>query len=144
MMELMRRCPVCRVAVMDGEIPYILPLNFGLTRSPQGELTLYFHGARDGKKTELFAAAPMAGFELDLVHDLVPGKSVCQYSIRYESICGYGRLEELTDREEKRIALSAVMAQLVPDKTFEFYDANVDFVRCWKLTVKQITCKRRV
>ena len=29
-LEVMRKCDVCRIALHDGDYPYIVPLNFGL------------------------------------------------------------------------------------------------------------------
>ena len=28
--EIIRKCDVCRIALHDGDFPYIVPLNFGL------------------------------------------------------------------------------------------------------------------
>lgn len=47
--EVMRKCDVCRVAINDEKYPYILPLNFGMDVI-DGKITLYFHGANEGKK----------------------------------------------------------------------------------------------
>ena len=30
MLEIMKKCDVCRIALNDEEFPYIVPLNFGL------------------------------------------------------------------------------------------------------------------
>lgn len=48
----MEACDVCRLALHDGEYPYILPLNFGM-ETDRENVTLYFHGAKSGKKHEL-------------------------------------------------------------------------------------------
>lgn len=48
-LNIIRKCDVCRIAMNDGDFPYIVPLNFGL--DVQGEqVYLYFHGALEGKK----------------------------------------------------------------------------------------------
>lgn len=31
MLDVMRKCDVCRLAIHDGDYPYIVPLNFGLS-----------------------------------------------------------------------------------------------------------------
>ena len=49
MIEIIKKCDVCRIALNDEAFPYIVPLNFGL--DVQGEqVFLYFHAAMEGKK----------------------------------------------------------------------------------------------
>ena len=44
MLDIMRKCDVCRLAFHDGDYPYIVPLNFGL--SVTGDtVELIFHSA---------------------------------------------------------------------------------------------------
>ena len=50
-LEVMRKCDVCRIALHDGDYPYIVPLNFGL-QVENDMPVLYFHGALEGKKYE--------------------------------------------------------------------------------------------
>ena len=42
--EIMKNCDVCRLALNDDGFPYILPLNFGLSVNGD-KITLYFHSA---------------------------------------------------------------------------------------------------
>ena len=64
MLDIMRRCDVCRLALNDGEYPYLVPLNFGMT-AEDGRITLFFHSALAGRKAELMQADPRASFEMD-------------------------------------------------------------------------------
>ena len=45
-----------------------------------GELVLYFHGAKEGKKLGLLKKNPTVGIELDKAYGLATGKTACQYS----------------------------------------------------------------
>ena len=56
-LQVMERCDVCRLALNDGEYPYILPLNFGMEQAGE-QIILYFHGATEGKKLDLIAKDP--------------------------------------------------------------------------------------
>ena len=47
--SILRRCRVCRIAMQDEEGLYILPLSYGYEMD-NGCLTLYFHGAKEGRK----------------------------------------------------------------------------------------------
>lgn len=42
--EVIKKCDVCRLALHDEEYPYIVPLNFGM-QLENGKVVLYFHGA---------------------------------------------------------------------------------------------------
>ena len=47
-LEVMRKCDVCRIALHNGDYPYVVPLNFGL-QVEKDMPVLYFHGALEGK-----------------------------------------------------------------------------------------------
>lgn len=64
MMDIMSRCQVCRLAMNDGEMPYIVPVNFGM-EVRDGAVLLYFHGAKAGRKYDLLQAASKVSFEMD-------------------------------------------------------------------------------
>lgn len=57
MLAIVRDCDCCRLGILAEGAPYILPLNFGY--EVNGEiLTLYFHGARQGKNTPCCGEIP--------------------------------------------------------------------------------------
>ena len=45
-LELVSECKVCRLAMTDGGVPYIVPLNYGYEYA-DGALTFYFHSAKE-------------------------------------------------------------------------------------------------
>ncbi|MCJ7619404.1 MAG: pyridoxamine 5'-phosphate oxidase family protein, partial [Anaerolineae bacterium] len=51
--DILRRATVCRLAVCDGNVPYVVPLSFGYADN-----CLYFHSAREGRKIETIKANP--------------------------------------------------------------------------------------
>lgn len=42
--EVIKKCDVCRLALHDEEYPYIVPLNFGM-QLENGKVVLYFNEA---------------------------------------------------------------------------------------------------
>ena len=42
--EIMKRCDVCRLVFNNGDYPYIVPLNFGLDADEE-KVIIYFHSA---------------------------------------------------------------------------------------------------
>lgn len=63
-LELVSECKVCRLAMTDGGIPYIVPLNYGYEYA-DGALTFYFHSAKEGRKLEILKKNPAVCLELD-------------------------------------------------------------------------------
>ena len=43
-LEIMKKCDVCRIAFFNEKYPYIIPLNFGVLLR-DNNFKLYFHGA---------------------------------------------------------------------------------------------------
>jgi len=84
---------------VDNE-PYVVPLNYGYTME-DGRLTLYLHGANQGKKLDMIRTNPRVFFELDC--DRVPfeGQVPCQYGMVYSSVMGRGTAQIVEDVEEK-------------------------------------------
>lgn len=107
-LQVMERCDVCRLALNDGEYPYILPLNFGMEQAGE-QIILYFHGATEGKKLDLIARDPRASFEMDCGHILHYDKERGYCTMGYQSVIGHGRLELVPDAEKAR-ALGLLMA----------------------------------
>lgn len=91
MVGVIDRCDVCRLALNDEGYPYILPLNFGAKVS-ENTVTLYFHGAMEGKKYELIARDNRVSFEMDCAHRLVSDRENGHCTMEYESVIAEGRL----------------------------------------------------
>ena len=49
--EIMKRCDVCRLVFNNGDYPYIVPLNFGLDADEE-KVIIYFHSALEGTKVD--------------------------------------------------------------------------------------------
>lgn len=140
--EVMKKCDVCRLALNDEAYPYILPLNFGMEEK-KGQIILYFHGATEGKKYELIAKDDRASFEMDCSHELVTkaGKDGCTCTMKYESVIGRGRIGLVPD-EEKYDALRALMRHYHEEDT-PFNPSVMSRTTVLKLTVEQISGKTR-
>lgn len=136
---IINKCNVCRLALNDGDYPYIVPLNFGMDRYG-GKLCLYFHCASEGKKLDLIRKNGHAGFEMDIPQGLLKGKNACDYSMAYKSVIGKGLIEILPE-EEKIKALKIIMRHFCGESEFSFSDDSLKAVTTLKLTVSEITAK---
>ena len=140
-LEIIRRCDVCRLGLNDGEYPYIIPLNFGLDFDGE-KITLYFHSALEGKKVDLIKKNSKASFEMDCNHELqyIEDKGYC--TMAYESVMGGGKLRILNE-DEKLAALQSVMEQYHADKNAYFNKAAISRTLVYCLDVEFITAKRK-
>ena len=137
---IMSRCEVARLALNTESVPYILPVNFGM--EPDG-MTLYFHGAREGRKYELLALDNRGSFEMDHPYGLILDESKKMCSMNYESVTGWGEMREITDDDEKLYALRRIMAQY-RSEDFAFGTAVLPQARVFRLDVRERTAKRRI
>ncbi|MCL2126382.1 MAG: pyridoxamine 5'-phosphate oxidase family protein [Oscillospiraceae bacterium] len=143
-MEIMRiveKCDVCRLAFVDNDVPYIVPMNFGFEYT-DGKLILYFHGASEGKKHAIIAINPRACFEMDCSHKLIEAEEAAHYTMEYESVIGNGKISYITEKIEKTKALNYLMKQYARDKSFSFSDHVIESVTVFKLDVLEFAGKR--
>lgn len=138
-LRIMSRCEVLRLALNTDMVPYILPVNFGM--EPDG-MTLYIHGAKSGTKYDLIARDNRAAFEMDCTHGLVRDEFDHSCTMNYESVIGWGYLEEVTDEACKRHALDRIMAQY-HGEGFSYGTGILPQTRIFRLRVAQRTAKHR-
>jgi len=127
---------VCRLALHDLPAPYVVPLSFGYRNR-----TLYFHAARDGHKIDLIRQNPRAGFELSIdLGDVAGGEQGCEWSVRYQSVMGYGNIVFVENPADKRAALDLIMNQYAAG-AFSYPDAMVERTLIFRLEIESLTGK---
>ena len=134
--EIIRQSLVCRLALVDGERPYIVPLCFGYQDN-----TLYFHSAKEGKKLELLKTNPNVCFEFDTDTELQKGKKACDWGMAYRSVIGFGDATLVKAIEDKRHALDIIMRQYA-EGTFNYTDAVLKSTAVIKVDIRAMTGKR--
>jgi nitroimidazol reductase NimA-like FMN-containing flavoprotein (pyridoxamine 5'-phosphate oxidase superfamily) len=135
--DIIRRAQVCRLGLLDGELPYIVPLSFGY----DGQ-TLYFHCAPQGRKLDLIRRQPRVCFEFDIMENLIEAAEACHWGVRYQSVMGTGTAEIVADAAGKRQALAAVMAHYAPGGTYAFPDAAIACTGALRVTIESIAGKQ--
>jgi nitroimidazol reductase NimA-like FMN-containing flavoprotein (pyridoxamine 5'-phosphate oxidase superfamily) len=133
---IFREAGVCRLAMMDGNRPYMVPLNFGYRDN-----VLYFHSAGEGKKIDLLRRYPQVCFEVEAGVKIIPGGQACNWGVSFRSIIGHGRAEFVTDADEKRRGLDIIMAHY-SDGEFEYSDENLQRTTVVKVEICSMTGKR--
>ena len=139
MTELLDRCQVLRLALHDGEYPYIVPLSFG-REIVDGRLFIYFHCAKQGKKVDLIARNNAVAAEVDILDGYV--KTEHGVTADYKSVIIYGRAERVCGDE----AIHGIEL-LLEHCGINGYSAEAcvktDAVAVYKIAVSEMTGKRR-
>ena len=132
---------VVHVAMVDGDEPYLVPMNYGYTME-DGKLTLYLHGAIKGRKIDVLRANPKVFFSMECDVESFDGPVACRYGMVYSSLMGAGKAEILEDVEEKKAGLSILM-KTQTGKDFVFDDRMVSVVHVIRIDVDYYTAKKR-
>lgn len=140
-LKLWQACKVCRLAMVDGDRPYVLPLNFGAALE-EGKITLYLHCAREGRKLEILRRNPRVCVEADCGHGLLEADSACGYGYTFASVLGEGNAELLEASGEKAHGLSVLMEHQT-GKRFTFTEAQTAPVCVFRIRLEHATGKRR-
>ncbi len=104
--EMIQQAQVCRLAMVDQDKPYVIPMSFGF-KWP----CLYFHSAHEGRKIEVLKINPHVCFEFDQLIKLKKHKEACEWGVAYNSVIGEGNAILVEDIREKELALQVIMAQ---------------------------------
>ncbi len=112
--SILREAVVCRMGLCDGEVPYVVPMNYGYRDG-----SVFLHSAIEGRKIELLRKNPNVCLEFEKDVDLIPAEAACSFSMKYRSVIASGKAVFLEDAEEKTQGLNVIMAQYT-GKEFDF------------------------
>lgn len=135
--DIIRNADVVRLAMSKDNQPYVVPLSFGF----DGE-ALYFHCAKEGKKTAYMNANPNVCFEVDENLGLeTHEEKACKWGVHFRSVIGFGTAQELTKHEDKVQALGHIMTQYSGQK-WDFPDKAVEATAVWRIQIDSMTGKQ--
>jgi len=138
--EIIKKCDSCVLALNDEGVPYLVPMNFGMNME-DGQLYLYFHCAKEGRKLELIQKDNRASFEMDCEHKLVLQEEEMECSMGYASVIGQGTIEFVAE-EDKFDALKILMRQY-RSEDFVFDTRMLSVTTVLKMKVLHMTGKRK-
>lgn len=105
-LEIIEKAQVCHIAMSDGDLPYIVAMNFGFDRNAPA---LYLHSASEGRKIRILSRNAAVCIQFDVDQRLVRGKAACDWGMNYRSVVGTGTALVLTDPAEKARGLDFIM-----------------------------------
>lgn len=134
--DIVERCNVVHLGMVDNGKPYVVALNFGYEREGDA-LVLYLHCAMEGRKIDILHGNPDVYFQMDCVNEFIKGTSErpCSYCWRYDSVMGSGQVEFVEDVQEKEHALNRLIQHIgKTTETFSFPPAS--FARTCVLRIR--------
>ena len=134
--SIIRLARVCRLAMCDGDMPYIVPMCFGF----DGD-TLYFHCAPEGRKLDIIRRNPNVCFEFDVDTELIPAEESCSIGMRYRSVMGSGTASIVEDKADKAYSLDILVRQYA-DRSTGFPQGMLERTTVFKVEIREMRGKR--
>lgn len=135
--ELLATATVCRLALVDAGEPYIVPVNYGFR-----EGALYIHSAPVGRKIEALRRHPRVCFEIESPVTITRHAEPCHWGAKARSLIGYGHVQMITDDEEKRRGLDAIMAHYGKSDANHYDPKELAAVVILRIQIESLTCKQ--
>ena len=136
LLRILRDARVCRLALSDGDRPYLVPLSFALDG---GDLIL--HSARAGRKIDILHRNPAACFEVEEGVEVLPAATACQVGMRFRTVIGSGDVEFVEDHAERARLLALFGARYGAPGDGPLPEAEVRRTCVLRLRVQELTGK---
>jgi nitroimidazol reductase NimA-like FMN-containing flavoprotein (pyridoxamine 5'-phosphate oxidase superfamily) len=136
--KVIRSCKSCYVAFCDGNMPYVVPMNFALDGNH-----IILHMAQSGRKWDII------GKNRNLCITWISGEKIawqdievgCSYRVKSKSVIAEGVAEIITDTKEKEDCMTKLMAQY-SDLSFKFSVPSIRNVGVVKVRIDQISARK--
>ncbi len=128
---------IIRIAINDGDFPYIVPFNYGFS-----ENKFFIHSAKKGKKIDLLKINHKVGFEIDYLNQTITHEIPCEWTTKYQSIIGTGTIEVENKKEEIITGLDIIMKHHGKEGENSYKESNLKNIVILKLTPLTLTAKQ--
>lgn len=139
MERMLMEAYVCRIGLCTGNVPYIVPMNFGYRHN-----AIYLHSALEGRKIEILRKNPTVCFEIDEPGKLITGEKACDWTMRYKSVIGTAKAVIIENENMKREALDIIMQKFSGRNKHEYSDAMLKRTCILRLDIIEISGKESV
>lgn len=79
--NILKDAKICRIALIDEGMPYIVPMNYGYK-----DRRIYLHSAHEGRKIDILKKSNQVCFEIEYKTELLKAEQPCQYGMKYYSL----------------------------------------------------------
>ncbi|PLX67855.1 MAG: pyridoxamine 5'-phosphate oxidase family protein [Denitrovibrio sp.] len=134
--DVMSRGEVIRVAMVDGDAPYMVPMSYG-----HKDGVIYLHCAHEGRKVDILKQNQKVWFEVTVDGGLIKKEQSCGWSYSFKCVMGMGKAVFVEDKAEKLEALNAIMEHYGRvDNSFP--DKAVDATEVIRIDIEEMTGKK--
>lgn len=138
--SIISRADVCRVALANGNTPYIVVMNFGYSGEP--DRRIFFHCAKKGKKLDMIRKNSYICFEFDTDHSLYVGRNACDFGMSYSSVVGWGNIVIITDDKEKSLGIDFIMRHYSGRSDYSYVQEVFEKMIVLRLDILEMTGKK--
>jgi nitroimidazol reductase NimA-like FMN-containing flavoprotein (pyridoxamine 5'-phosphate oxidase superfamily) len=160
---ILGECEIGRLGLSDRGQPYVVPLHFAYTVDDDasraghaapghecasagradGAITVYFHGADEGRKLDVIGRAPRACFEADVRRGTIDAPEAAHIGAAYASVVGFGEVRLVEDLAGKLAALRLLVERYAPGRGAELGFDVVPGVTVLAMRLDEVSAKRR-
>ncbi len=136
--EVIQKTEVCRLGLVDGLKPYVIPLCYGFDGTH-----LYFHSAVEGRKVEILKCNNHVCAEFEKTASIIMGQGKpCKWGVHYFTVLCNGTAEVITDPDVKSYGLNQIIKHYKPEAAdYPFTERELSSVLVFKITVEDIAGK---
>ena len=140
---VLNEAQMCRIALLDGDKPYIAPMLFGYCLSG-GNPEFYFRCGEKNELIDIIKKNNKAAFEIDRLYEVVPGeKNQSLFEAAYEFVGGTGTIEFITGID-KITGFSPILKKYNKNGgECNISEQILNSFAVLKLTATQIFCKKQ-
>lgn len=135
--EILSKAEICRIAMVEDGMPYLVPVNYGYT-----DHALYVHSAAKGRKINVLKQNNRVCFEADYGHEVQKDTLACNWTAKYRSLIGFGTVDILTSDEEKRFGLDRIMEHYGGPEKNIFNEQNVKNIVILRINIEEVSMKQ--
>lgn len=138
--SVINRCNVCRFALSNDDMPYIVAMNFGYRRGEKMEL--FFHCANEGRKLDMIRKNNNVCFEMDTDHKIYESETACDFGMNYTSVVGFGKIYIITDEPGKKEGLNVIMKHYSGRDASEYKETSLTRTTILRLEISSLSGKK--
>ena len=140
--SIIEQAKVVHIGMIDNDRPYVVPMQYGFVFA-DGQLTLYVHCAKEGRKLDIIKKNPRVFIELETNVAIVSGGDIpCKYGSEYASVMGDGTAVFVEDVKEKILGLQLMM-KTQSGRDFEITEQMTKSVTVLRIDIPCVTAKSK-
>lgn len=140
--SIIEQAKVVHIGMIDNDRPYVVPMQYGFVFA-DGQLTLYVHCAKEGRKLDIIKKNPRVFIELETEAAIISGGDIpCKYGSEYASVMGDGTVVVVEGVAEKIFGLQLLM-KTQTGRDFDISEQMTKSVTVLRIDVPHVTAKSR-